>query len=129
MRVAVSLISALLIAGCSANEVRETGASEQFTVPENYQETYRRIKRWGEECLSVGFGYNFDGQLFTDIKKAEVRWINDAMIGRIYYFVVDIEAADDRSTRVTIKRSGIIVQRISRQVEAAARGASGCPSG
>lgn len=100
----VTLLIVLVLAGCiSTARQLETQSEHRTTVKsdENYQAVYRRMLTQAKECLDLGGTFTasnkVDGQLYSDLGKAEISYYLDNVVD-MYFAVVKIDRTGDGAT-------------------------------
>ena len=106
----ISVGLTLLFTGCTAssfNEMTKDGRYEQrkYVVDQNYQVVYKRALDMSKECHEQGMitaAQIADGQIYTELKKAEISLYLMGGLGRSMYHGALFEAIDDTHTNMTI---------------------------
>ena len=100
----VTLLIAFVLAGCiSTARQLETQSEHRTTVKsaENYQAVYRRMLTQAKECLDLGGTFaasnKVDGQLYSDLGKAEISYYLDNVVD-MYFAVVKIDRTGEGAT-------------------------------
>jgi len=100
-------VSAFL-SGCApstAGGVREMGPAHQyaFVSPENYQQVYRKVLNQARKCYQTGMitaQMVVQGDLFHDTKSGVITIALHGGLGVDTYQVIDLNAIDEKQTRV-----------------------------
>jgi hypothetical protein len=109
-----SAVASAVLSGCFASTPKQFESVAKsvtpLTVGLNYQAAYRKVLTNGRNCWSAGMitaTSNVTGNLYTDIKKGSVEVGIHGGLGTMLVAVIDVEALDDVSTRVTVsERNG-----------------------
>lgn len=104
------IATVFFLSGCTAtsfNEMTKDQRYEQrkYTVDENYQIVYKRALDISKECHEAGMitaAQIADGQIYTELKRAEISLYLMGGLGRSMYHGVLFEAIDDTHTNMTI---------------------------
>lgn len=106
----LTVAAALLLGGCfpATKEALKAEAAQkwQLELQENYQAVYRRLAERMRECMQsawIGDQVVVNADLYTDLRRAElaVEGIN-ALTGRRLQLLVELEALEERRTRVLV---------------------------
>ena len=103
----IVLITSLMLAGCGTTpvEIKKHGVKESYVVNESYQHVYKTIKQNGDECWAVFIGTagsTVTGEMYTDIKEAEVFVTGHGIFGSDTFARFDIRSIGDKKTSVTL---------------------------
>lgn len=99
-----------LLSGCAAssfNEMkRDSGVTkESFQINQNYQALYKYGLEKSKECYDFGLitaAYITDGQLYTELKEAEITNYMMGGLGRQMRFGATLKAISNNDTNLTI---------------------------
>ena len=103
----IAFVSLIMLSGCGTTpaELKKQGTRKSYTVNESYQYVYRTIKQNGEECwnvFAVTSGASVSGEMYTDIKEAEVIVSGYGAFGSDAFARFDIRSIGDKKTSVTV---------------------------
>jgi hypothetical protein len=100
----------IVFTGCTASSFNEMTKDERYeqrkyVVNENYQVVYKRALDMSKECHEMGMitaAQIADGEIYTELKKAEISLYLMGGYGRSMYHGALFEAIDDSHTNMTI---------------------------
>lgn len=108
-------IVGFLLSGCTAssfNEMkRDSGVTkESFVINQNYQSLYKHGLQISKECYDFGLitAANItDGQLYTELKEAEITNYTMGGLGRQMRFGATLKSISNNDTNLTIYFYGV----------------------
>jgi outer membrane biogenesis lipoprotein LolB len=121
MRILGIIALCAALAGCAGGAgVGETDRTQSTVVQRPYQEVYRDARQYAKECFQAGLitaEMKVDADLFTDIKRGEIRIYLMGALGKQDQFEVDIEAQSKDGAKLTVRQSSRVLVTATSQME------------
>jgi hypothetical protein len=93
-----------------------------------FDASYRDARQYAKECFQAGLitaEIKVDADLFTDIKRGEIRIYLMGALGKQDQFEIDIEAQPKESTKLTVRQSSRVLVAATSQMENFLKAAQG----
>lgn len=102
MKTIAALLFVAVLAGCTTvQDLKTSGYRDSFVVQQNYQATYRTLSDELRRCLQGAMsGAVVTGEVFTDIKRAEIRPMMSGPYATYPMAIIEITEIDAGSAKV-----------------------------
>lgn len=130
--VVLSVLIITALAGCTVGDFKTATGDDirTVTVARPYQEVYRSVREYAKKCYENGMFFSetkLDAEIYTDIKRAEVRIYFLGHPGRVNQFAIDIETAAPNTTTIIVRRGHRPIINSPQQLDVFVQAAQGFP--